>query len=138
MYIFLSAIEAIDLEVTGNSSDHGSSRYGPTPNSPLNSAPVQMHLKDKVLWPANSKGFSLSLWLRLEGLPDAEDGFLCKRNRRQVRTKTFGKASHSDNSTSMYILGILKGIHYTWGTENIKVKYPKHFNSPQCLPPSRI
>ena len=97
-------MEAIDLEVTAASSDHASSIRGPSPTSPLSCAPVQMHLRDKVLWPANSKGFSVSIWVRLEGLPDAEDGFLCKRNRKQVRTKTFWKASHSDNSTSMYIL----------------------------------
>lgn len=100
-------MEAIDLEVTAASSDHASSIHGPSPTSPINCAPVQMLLKDKVLWPANSKGFSMSIWLRLEGLPDAEDGFLCRRNRKQVRTKTFGKTSHSDNSTSMYVLKLL-------------------------------
>ena len=95
------------MEVTAASSDHASSIHGPSPTSPINCAPVQMLLKDKVLWPANSKGFSMSIWLRLEGLPDAEDGFLCRRNRKQVRTKTFGKTSHSDNSTSMYVLKLL-------------------------------
>ena len=98
------------MEVTAASSDRTSSIQGPSPTSPISCAPVQVLLRDKVLWPANSKGFSMSIWLRLEGLPDAEDGFLCRRNRKQVRTKTFGKTSHSDNSTSMYVLKLLRSL----------------------------
>ena len=109
-----SAQEAIDLEVTAASSGQTSTAKGPSASSPLNCAPVQMLLQDKVLWPASNKGFSLSLWLRLEGLPEAEDGFMCKKNRNQVKTKTFAKASHSDTSTSMY---------YMYFVNNLSPKY---------------
>ena len=75
-----------------------------------------MLLQDKVIWPANNRGFSISLWLRLEGLPDAEDGFMCKKNKKQVKTRTFAKASHSDTSTSMYSFYITFLKYYDYCT----------------------
>ena len=100
--------EAVDFDnnMTASSERRSSSIHGISPMSPLNCAPVQMMVRDKALWPASNKGFSVAMWLRLEGLPDAEDGF-GKKNKKQVhRTKTFTKTSQSDTSTSKLILTV--------------------------------
>ena len=66
---------------------------GATSRSALSSAPVQVTLKDNVMWPAFDCSFSLSLWLRIEGT--SEEAGLCVR-----RTRRAGKGNHFKHSSS--------------------------------------
>ncbi len=85
----------------------------PRQSCPLLCAPVQMYVRASALWPGaggsdlNAKprrGFSLALWLRLDGGVDAEGEVAClrRRMRRHARAANYVKGSHSDNSTSKF------------------------------------
>ena len=54
---------------TPHTSDSGTMDNNPVPGatskSPANCAPMQVSLRDNMIWPTNQKGFSLSIWLKV-------------------------------------------------------------------------
>ncbi len=94
-----SVQEAIDFDPS-NSMEFGESVHqGNHPLSAHNSAPIQMTLRDHVMWPTNQKGFSMSLWLRLEGTNE-EANLFARKIRRTGKNSSFRESTSAEQSTS--------------------------------------